>query len=331
MDNEFIELIICLGGYYRMRFDQYDKAEYRDILLYRIEENGIYPFSIQKITLKNHKGIPHRHGYFQVIYVSKGRLEHCINNEAFELIKGDLIVIPPYIPHATSAYVNESCEALELNILPEFINESFANNANVQSFMDFMYIKPFMVSEHKVRPKISLAGKVEMDVERLVFDILHEFNERKMGFELIVKSMILRLLAVAGREVTSEIPVSGKDNNVDSQDEAILRAIQYLEENYTKRIYLDDVVKVSLLCHAYFCTAFKRITHKSFTRYLNELRVSKAKEFLRETDLKIIEISNETGFNNVTHFNRTFKQVTLMTPNQYKKVSRISTHAVVGR
>lgn len=309
-----------------MRFDQYDKAEYRDILLYKIEENGIYPFSIQIVTLNNHKGIQHRHGYFQVLYISKGRLEHRINNKEFELIKGDLLVIPPYIPHAISTFANEGCELLELNILPEFINENFGRDADAKSFMDFMYIEPFMVSEHKVRPKISLAGKVEMDVERTVFDILHEFNGRKPGFELIVKSMILRLLATAGREVTSEYRNSGKGKNIDSQDESVHRAIQYLEENYNEKIYLDDVVRVSLLCHAYFCTAFKRITHKSFTRYLNELRVSKAKEYLKKSDLKIIEISNETGFNNVTHFNRIFKQVTSMTPNQYKEVNRISTH-----
>lgn len=138
--------------------------------------------------------------------------------------------------------------------------------------------------------------------------------------------MILRLLATAGREVSSEYRSSGKEKNIDSQDESVIRAIQYLEENYNEKIYLDDIVRVPLLCHDYFCTAFKRITHKSFTRYLNELKVSRAKEYLRKTDLKIIEISNEARFNNVTHFNRIFKQVTSMTPNQYKEANRISRH-----
>ncbi|RAV21272.1 AraC family transcriptional regulator [Paenibacillus contaminans] len=306
-----------------MRVDQLEKTEYRDILLYKIEENGHgdYPFFIQKVTVDHEEGSLHRHDYFQIYYVAKGRLKHYINGKTFGLTKGDLFVIPPYIPHKTFSFDNdnERCEALEIEFKPEFINQSFANDADLELFMDFMYIEPFMVNEHQVRPRLRLSGSVEMDVEKIVYDFLHEFEERKPGFELIIKSAILRLLAILGREAASDYGPADSYSHQDKHKESILRIIQYIEEHYTEKIYLHDIVKRSFMCHSYFCSAFKQVTKKSFARYLNELRVSRAKEFLCKTDLKIVEICSKTGFNNVTHFNRIFKQITTMSPMQFKE------------
>lgn len=303
-----------------MRFDQFDIDEYRNVLLYAIHENnhGDYPFYIQNVILeKKFEGVIHRHSYFQIYYVKKGRLRHRIHDQEFELIKGDLFVIPPYVPHTVSACDDVSCEAYEIEFKPEFINQHFGGNGDVQSFMDFMYIEPFMV----VRPKMSLSGKSEIDVESLLSEFLREFHEKKPGFELMIKSIVLRLLAMLGRE-TAYQEQTRKDSLADKQRESVQRVIDYIEEHYAEKIYLEDAVKVSLLCQSYFCAVFKSMTNKSFNRYLNEIRVSKAKEYLKKTNIKMIDICSKTGFENVTHFNRTFKQLTSMTPNEYKQIYR---------
>ena len=193
-----------------MRVDQLEKPEYRDILLYKIEENGHgdYPFFIQKVTVDHDEGSLHRHDYFQIYYVAKGRLKHRINGKTFGLTKGDLFVIPPYIPHKTFSFDNEHCEALEIEFKPEFINQSFASNADLELFMDFMYIEPFMVNEHQVRPRLRLSGSVEMDVEKIVFDFLHEFEERKPGFELIINPRFSDCLRFsAGKRLRTTVPI----------------------------------------------------------------------------------------------------------------------------
>jgi len=301
-----------------MRFDQFDIEEYRDILLFTLDENhhGDYPFHIQKVIWENATSDLHRHKYFQIYYISKGKLKHRISNKEFELFKGDLFVIPPYVPHTIGTYDNVRCEAIELEFIPEFINLNFGSDEDVQSLMDFMYIEPFMV----VRPRLSLSGKTEIDVESILNDFMHEFNEKQPGFELMTKSMILRLLAILGREATYK--ATKKDTLVDKQRESVLKVIQYIEEHYAEKIYLADAVKISMLSYSSFCAAFKSVTNKSFVQYLNEYRVSKAKEYLKATDNKIIEICSKTGFENVTHFNRIFKQLTSMTPNEYKQLNR---------
>lgn len=301
-----------------MRFDQFDIEEYRDILLYTMDENahGDYPFFIQTVTLDHTEGIFHRHQYFQIYYILKGKLKHRINGQAFELVKGDMFVIPPYVPHSVQAYDDACCEAIEIEFLPEFINQNFAFDADARSFMDFMYIEPFMA----VRPRLSLSGKAEIDMESLLNEFMQEFREKRSGFELMIKSMMLRLLAMLGREAEWQAPK--KEELADKHRESVQRVVQYIEAHYAEKIYLEDAARVSLMSHSYFCSVFKRVTNKSFTRYLNELRVSKAKEYLKKTDNKMIDISSKTGFDNVTHFNRMFKQLTSMTPNEYKRVNR---------
>lgn len=306
-----------------MRFDQLDKEEYRDILMYRLEENdhGDYPFYIRRYILENDLvHTRHRHDYFQIYYITRGQLKHRIHDKEYEMIKGDLFVLPPYVPHSVENYDHVSCEVIELEFKPEFINQSFAGDVDIQSFVDFMYIEPAMVQESKLRQRLSLAGKMEGDAESILNDILYEFNGKKPGFELMAKALMLKLLAMVGREAAPECHRS--DTLVDKHRESVLRVVKYLEEHYAEKIYLEDAVKVSLLSHTAFCNVFRNVTQKSFTRYLNELRVSKAKEYLKKTDIKMIDICSKTGFDNVTHFNRTFKQLTSMTPKAYKQVNR---------
>ncbi|QNK56304.1 AraC family transcriptional regulator [Paenibacillus sp. PAMC21692] len=311
-----------------MRFKQLDKEEYQGIEMYTIDQNGHgdYPFFIQQVSYDMHyyvpHYVPHRHDYFQIYYVSQGKLKHLINNKEYELIKGDLFVIPPYVPHSIAAYEKVNYEAIELEFKPELINQSFASEAELQSFMDFMYIQPFMVNESKVRPRFNLADKIETDVESIMNELICELSRKEPGFELIFKSLILRLLALVGRVMAHEYNASEKNLLVNRHKESILKAIKYLEEHYSEKIYLKDVVKVALLSHTAFCTAFKSVTNKSFTRYLNELRVSKAKEYLKKPDVKIIDVSSKAGFDNVVHFNRTFKQLMYMTPKEYREDNR---------
>ena len=307
-----------------MRFEQLDKEEYQGIEMYTIDQNGHgdYPFFIQQVSYEMLHYFPHRHDYFQIYYISQGKLKHLINNKEYEVIKGDLFVIPPYVPHSIATFENVNCEAIELEFKPELINQSFASEADLQSFIDFLYIQPFMVNESKVRPRLNLADKIETDVESIMNELIREISGKEPRFELMFKSLILRLLALVGRVAAHEYKASEKNALVDRHRESILKAIKYLEEHYSEKIYLNDAVKVALLSHTAFCTAFKSVTNKSFTRYLNELRVSKAKEYLKETDVKISEVSSKTGFDNVVHFNRTFKQLLHMTPKEYREVNR---------
>lgn len=98
----------------------------------------------------------------------------------------------------------------------------------------------------------------------------------------------------------------------------IEKAIKFINSNYYKDINMAMVANYVSLNYYYFSSVFKEKTGMSFLDYLNKVRVEKAKELLVKTDLKIWEIAAKVGYKNPKHFARIFKELTGLTPNEYR-------------
>jgi AraC-like DNA-binding protein len=92
-----------------------------------------------------------------------------------------------------------------------------------------------------------------------------------------------------------------------------------MEHNYQQNISLDDLADMAGCNSQYLCRFFKEITGMSPIKYLISIRIERACKLLNETDLSVIEVSMECGFDNVSYFIRKFKEITNTTPNQYRK------------
>ncbi|MBK8292239.1 MAG: AraC family transcriptional regulator [Flammeovirgaceae bacterium] len=84
-----------------------------------------------------------------------------------------------------------------------------------------------------------------------------------------------------------------------------------------RKVKIKEVADVANLSTEAFCRYFKLRTGKTYTNFLNEVRVSNACKMLIEKEKSIQEICFETGFANLSHFNRTFKKITRKTPTRY--------------
>lgn len=99
----------------------------------------------------------------------------------------------------------------------------------------------------------------------------------------------------------------------------IKRACDYIEKHLQDELTLKQLSDYCNLSPSYFGVLFKQYTGKSFVNYVNQVRMDKAMELLRESDMKIYEVAEEVGFASLPYFNRVFKSVTSMTPNEYRK------------
>lgn len=95
--------------------------------------------------------------------------------------------------------------------------------------------------------------------------------------------------------------------------------IEYVERHYAQEIYLDDLADRLKKSSGYLSAYFKEKTGKNFSEYLHEVRISKAKQMLNETNLKIGEVAQKAGYQNINSFNRMFKKYAFMTPGEYRK------------
>lgn len=112
-----------------------------------------------------------------------------------------------------------------------------------------------------------------------------------------------------GTEATTDKPVN------------ILRVIQFIERNFSEKISLESLAREANLSKYHFCRFFNRYTGMSPMKFVNLKRIERAKEFLRGHDHTVSIISMLTGFNDLGTFIRQFKNVTGLTPSDYKKTA----------
>lgn len=104
----------------------------------------------------------------------------------------------------------------------------------------------------------------------------------------------------------------------DKDDYVIQKAKEYIHNNYSDNISLNDVAAHVFLNGNYFSTLFKRKTGTTFRDYLRNYRIEKAKHLLNTTHLKIYEVGLQVGYNEQPHFVRAFKSVTGQTPGEFR-------------
>ncbi|MFD2330473.1 response regulator [Cohnella sp. GCM10020058] len=113
--------------------------------------------------------------------------------------------------------------------------------------------------------------------------------------------------------------VSKKEDDRTSQQYAMQKACEYIGGNYNKDISLSQMARLTSMSISHFSLWFKKHTGKTLVQYIQEVRIEKAKELLRNTSLKAYEIAEETGFSTQSYFVRVFKGATGLSPGEYKK------------
>lgn len=100
---------------------------------------------------------------------------------------------------------------------------------------------------------------------------------------------------------------------------AIRSALSYVEKNFAEKLSLDSVVEHVFMNRSYFCQLFKREVGMTFGEYVEHVRIENAKRLLVTTDLPIVSVAEQTGFNNQAYFTKVFRKSTDTSPLRYRK------------
>ena len=110
-----------------------------------------------------------------------------------------------------------------------------------------------------------------------------------------------------------------------AQNFIVKNAVAYIRAHYAERLTLSEVADHVYVSQWHLSKLISRCTGESFFDLLNTVRIEKAKELLADPALRVWEVSENVGFTDATHFSRTFKRLTGMTPTQFRR-----SHFVLG-
>lgn len=105
---------------------------------------------------------------------------------------------------------------------------------------------------------------------------------------------------------------------IKSKKHEINDIIAYIQENYHKDFHLNKLAQQCGMNPTYFSRAFKEQAGMPLFQYLNHIRIKKACQLLKRTNVPIIEIAYEVGYQNISFFNRYFRRIMQMSPREYR-------------
>ena len=125
---------------------------------------------------------------------------------------------------------------------------------------------------------------------------------------------LLLILHYVEQECLAESSAAARPRN-----ETIEQVCAYLAANYRQKFSLTEVAARFYLSPYYLSRLFRRVTGQSIVDYLNNRRIEAAQKLLETTELSISAIAEQTGFASAAHFRRVFREVTDISPLQYRK------------
>ncbi|MEG0616004.1 MAG: response regulator [Oscillospiraceae bacterium] len=134
--------------------------------------------------------------------------------------------------------------------------------------------------------------------------------------EEALSDMCTRLEGIVNEDDTKDDKLA--DGNENAQNFITKNAIDYIQEHYTEKLTLTDVADKVYVSQWHLSKLIAKNTNQSFSDLLNGIRITHAKELLRDPSMKIWEISEAVGFADVTHFSRIFKKLENMSANEYR-------------
>lgn len=280
------------------------------------------PFFINKYSYDNYEEIQlHKHEFIEISYVYNGKGIHILDNKKFEVSQGDLFIINTETPH--SFFPLDEHNSGMLKVYNCMFQTEFIKNLDIEipllrEITHMFLYKSLYEEESEFDADLKLSASQQADISLLFEKMYIEYSTKQEGYISILKLLLPELLIKIYRAYKTHHELNSCSCK-SFKHQIILDSIDYLKHNFSKKLKVDDLCSQAFLSKSYFSTLFKSVTGTNVVDYLQKIRIEKACELLLEDNHKVTEIMEMVGYNDYRFFNKSFKKITGVTANEYKK------------
>lgn len=243
---------------------------------------------------------PHRHLRIEINYVKKGNCILHLENESITFGENEMMIICSNVEHTFEAG-STGTTLMQLEFLPDIFSRF---DSSVKGEAQASHPVAIFAEKNRLI-KIVNNARIMQAVQRIV----HEMNQKNEYYRYLVVMYYAELLLLIYRYMDeSYLPIG--------TNESLRKAIAYIRMNYHSDISMADVATHAGVGTRYLRKLFARFLNLSPLDYLNQLRINKAIEMLKSTDLSIKEVCFVCGFKSPQYFSRVFKQQMEITPKE---------------
>lgn len=271
-----------------------------------------FPFAINdtKGVDKNARTL-HWHKEMEICHVKNGTGRYLINGKEYTFAKGDVFIINNDEIHL--CFDDDDLIMQVVMFDPSFV-WSGGNN-----LFDYEYLKPFLETESNFCNKLDQQNDKICLVTSTLLEIEAEYNSMNTGYEHMIKSLLLRLMALIIRYFKRCNEEYSGEFVSPQVSKRIRQVIEYVESYCSKPLNIVELAGIAQMSVPYFCSMFKTLVGLPPMDYVIRKRVSAAKDALKNSNQKILSIAGECGFNSISNFNHIFKAYTGLSPTEYRK------------
>lgn len=260
----------------------------------------------------------HEHPEMEFLYIKEGLGSLLINNTVHEVQSGQFIIVGRNVPHMFKfekhTYQNPLMKQGQVNLPLKLLTLHFDPEVTGRSFLRLPENALFNQLAEQAAKGIVMYG----DTKKLIIDTMYSIPNAPAHRQLL---LILELLTEAALS-TEKSFLSDAPKNITQtiEDEKRLTKVYlYTLNNFKRTIKLKEIADIVYMVPNAFCRFFKLRTNKSYFEFLMEIRIKQACKLLKEEDYSVVIVCYESGFSNLSNFNRHFKQITGKTPLEYRK------------
>jgi AraC-like DNA-binding protein len=247
----------------------------------------------------------HFHPEYEIVYVEATSGFRHIGDHISKYKGSDIALIGPNIPHLNFDYgVKTTVNTVVVQMKENFLGQDFFSLPEITAIKNLF---------EKAKSGLAFYGATK----KIVGEKLKQLTTLPHFEQLISLLQVFNLLANSSEvEMLKARPIASV--SVLKEQQRLQKVYHFIEVNYQNNINVNVVAKLCNLTTAAFCRYFKKSTHYTFTDFLNQFRINQSKKLLLQ-GRNVTEACYESGFANISYFNKMFKKLTGENPSAFKK------------
>ena len=276
-------------------------------ILEKIPHDRSHSFALIDYEVRRFDCPFHYHPEIELTLIGASSGARYVGDHIGRFSAGDLVLMGPNLPHIyiNDAKITQRPHATVLHFLPDCLGRDFFQLGEMKRIGDLL---------ERSRVGLAFHGRARERAAEALTQLIKLSGVERITHFLSILQMLANTRAFRRLASPTYAPSLAL-----YQGERINRVCELMSKRFRENITQSEAARAARMSAPSFSRFFRRATNRTFRAFLNEVRIGHASRLLLETDQSVVEICHDSGFGNLSNFNRQFLKLRKVSPRDYRR------------